>query len=118
MARSSNSKKPRRTYRPEGEIRRSQLLMGYGPGAMIDLLNDAVLIGGLDFWRYESSKHSVEQIDEPRLTAKLIEIMRGLGMNPSPNLGLQPPPECNYDEATPRQGIQALEFPRFFKCQR
>ncbi len=120
MARTNKTgkKSARRTYRPEGEVRRSQLLMGYGPGAMIDLLNDAVLIGGLDFWRYEASPRSIEQIDEPRLTAKLLEVMRGLGQNPAPNLGLQPPPECNYDEATPRQGIQALEFPRFFKCQR
>ncbi|PRQ04290.1 hypothetical protein ENSA5_09390 [Enhygromyxa salina] len=114
----ARSNKPKKSYRPEGEIRRSQLLMGYGPGAMIDLLYDAVLIGGLDYWRYEAPKHGVEQIEEPRLTAKLIEVMRGLGMNPAPNLGLQSPPECNFDEATPRQGIQALEFPRYFKCQR
>ncbi|KIG17617.1 hypothetical protein DB30_03098 [Enhygromyxa salina] len=115
----ARSKKNKKSYRPEGEIRRSQLLMGYGPGAMIDLLNDAVLIGGLDYWRYEAPpKHGVEEIKEPRLTAKLVEVMRGLGMNPAVNLELRPPPECNYDEATPRQGIQALEFPRFFKCQR
>lgn len=116
MARSK--KKTRKSYRPEGEIRRSQLLMGYGPGAMIDLLNDAVLIAGLDYWKYQRSQHGVEQIDEPRLTAKLIEVMRGLGQNPAINLGLQPPPECNFDDASPVQGIQALEFPRVFKCQR
>jgi hypothetical protein len=115
---SRTSKKPRRAFRPEGEIRRSQLLMGYGPGAMIDLLNDAVLIGGLEYWRYLDARHPPQPIAEPRLTAKLLEIMRGLGMNPASNLGLQAPPECNFDEATPRQGIQALEFPRFFKCQR
>ena len=112
------NKKAERTYRPEGEIRRSQLLMGYGPGAMIDLLDDAVLIGGLEYWRYQDPRHPVEVIKEPRLTQKLVEAMRGLGMNPSPQLWLQAPPECTYDEATPRQGIQALEFPRYFKCQR
>lgn len=119
MARSSG-KKQKRVVRPEGEVRRSQLLMGYGPGAMIDLLNDAVLVGGLDFWRYEAPKQggAMIEIDEPRLTAKAVEIMRSLGMNPAPNLSLQPPPECNFDEPTQRQGIQALEFPRFFKCQR
>ncbi|MBK8266484.1 MAG: DUF1998 domain-containing protein [Nannocystis sp.] len=112
------NKKAERTYRPEGEIRRSQLLMGYGPGAMIDLLDDAVLIGGLEYWRYQDPKHPVEVIKEPRLTQKLVEVMRGLGMNPSSQLWLQAPPDCTYDEATPRQGIQALEFPRYFKCQR
>lgn len=114
----THKKKADRTYRPEGEIRRSQLLMGYGPGAMIDLLDDAVLIGGLDFWRYLDAKHPPEVIKEPRLTQKLVETMRNLGMKPSPQLWLQAPPECNYEEATPRQGIQALEFPRYFKCQR
>lgn len=112
------NKKAERTYRPEGEIRRSQLLMGYGPGALIDLLNDAVLIGGLEYWRYQDPTHPVDIIKEPRLTQKLIETLRSLRMNPSPQLWLQAPPECTYDEATPRQGIQALEFPRYFKCQR
>lgn len=112
------NKKASKTYRPEGEIRRSQLLMGYGPGAMIDLLDDAVLIGGLDYWRYQDTKNQAEVIEEPRLTQKLVETMRLLGQNPSTGLWLQAPPECNYDEAHPRQGIQALEFPRFFKCQR
>lgn len=111
-------KKASKTYRPEGEIRRSQLLMGYGPGAMIDLLDDAVLVGGLEVWRYLDPTHPAELIKEPRLTSKLVEVMRTLGMNPSPQLWLQAPPECHFDEATPRQGIQALEFPAYFKCQR
>jgi len=114
----SRSKKVKSSYRPEGEIRRSQLLMGYGPGAMIDLVEDAVLIGGLEFWRYGQAKRAAQPIEEPRLTAKLIEIMRGVGMKPAPHLSLRAPPECVFDEASPRQGIQALEFPRFFKCQR
>ena len=111
-------KKATKTYRPEGEIRRSQLLMGYGPGAMIDLLDDAVLIGGLEFWRYLDAQRPAQVIKEPRLTSKLVEVMRTLGMNPSSQLWLQAPPECEFDEASPRQGIQALEFPAYFKCQR
>ncbi len=111
-------KKSSKTYRPEGELRRSQLLMGYGPGAMIDLLDDAVLIGGLEYWRYLDPTRPAQVIKEPRLTSKLVEVMRALGMNPSSQLWLQAPPECEYDDATPRQGIQALEFPAYFKCQR
>lgn len=117
MAKSAR-KKGSKSYRPEGEIRRSQLLMGYGPGAMIDLLDDAVLIGGLDFWRYGDARRTVDPIDDKRLTAKLLEVMRVLGHNPAVNLELRPPPPCEYDEARPDQGIQALEFPTYFKCQR
>ena len=36
-----------RNARPNGTIRRSQVLTTYGPGAMVDLPNRAVLIGGL-----------------------------------------------------------------------
>ncbi len=117
-SRSKKEKKKLQSKRPEGELRRSQLLMGYGPGAMIDLLDDAVLIGGLEFWRYQNRDRPAQVIEEPRLTRKLIEVMRTLGMTPSSSLWLQAPPECVYDEASPRQGIEALEFPRFFKCQR
>jgi hypothetical protein len=34
---------------PEGKVRLSQIVMGYGPGAMVDLLDHAVVVGGLEF---------------------------------------------------------------------
>ena len=40
--------------RASGELRRSQLLLGTGPGAVLDLVEDAVVIAGLDAWRYGS----------------------------------------------------------------
>lgn len=36
------------------QIRSSQVLMGYGPGAMVDLPDDSVIIAGLDTWRYNN----------------------------------------------------------------
>lgn len=46
--------------RPDGELRQSQMITTCGPGALVDLVNDAILIPGLDYWsdkgasRYDS----------------------------------------------------------------
>ena len=37
---------------PQGTIRRSQMVTTYGPGSMIDLVDQAALVGGLDFWSF------------------------------------------------------------------
>ena len=62
---------PKRTSKggnkpPEGKIRLGQIVMTFGPGAMVDLLDHAVLIGGTDFWRYDKYKDQ-GFIDESRL---------------------------------------------------
>ena len=46
-----------------GEARQSQVLQLYGPGAMVDLPDYAVLIGGLDFW----NDRGCDPVHEPRL---------------------------------------------------
>jgi hypothetical protein len=50
---------------PDGKVRQSQAASTFGPGAMIDLVHDAVVIGGLDFWRYDDKPG--RSISEPRL---------------------------------------------------
>ena len=69
----------------QGEVRQSQLITTYGPGAMVDLPDHSVVIGGLNLWNYGPDK-SVEIIDEPRLLAKLRQSLR------IKNLQLQKPP--------------------------
>ena len=39
--------------KPHGEIRESQVVMTFGPGAMTDLPERSVLIAGLDAWAGE-----------------------------------------------------------------
>ena len=56
--------------RPQGEVRHSQLITTYGPGAMVDLPDCSVVIGGLNLWKYGPDQPP-EEIDEPRLIAKL-----------------------------------------------
>ena len=52
---------------PDGKVRGSQMLGAYGPGAMVDLVHDAVLVRGLEGWTPKGSRG----IDEPRLRERL-----------------------------------------------
>jgi hypothetical protein len=70
----------------------SQLLLTYGPGAMLDLPEHAVVVAGLQDWRYAGS--SWRPVEEERLVALL---RRQLGAKLSPTFtGLRHPPM--YDE--------------------
>jgi len=55
----------------EAKLRRSQLVTTWGPGAFLDLPEDAVIISGLDEW----PRAKMEEIDEPRLRAKITQIL-------------------------------------------
>ena len=68
-------------YRPpDGRIRLSQLVTTFGPGAMVDLVDHAVLVGGLDYWRYDSKKPR-PTVDEPRLRDAVLPRVKALGLN-------------------------------------
>ena len=91
-----------------GQLRRSQVITTFGPGALIDLPNDSAIVGGLDTWGSESG---LEPIDEPRLSAKLMA-MTGV---PDPRLYAPPPePESWQDR---QRGIGAWRFPEWFVVQ-
>jgi hypothetical protein len=88
--------------KPAGSLRQSQIITTYGPGAMVDLLDAAVLVSGLEFWRGTERR----AISEPRLTQRLATV---LGV---PALRLVAPPV--EDEAHPTDGLPVFRFPRFF----
>lgn len=92
--------------KPHGEIRQSQVVMTFGPGAMLDLPNHSVLVAGLDFW----SKGG-EEIIEPRLTGKLATILD------VPTLRLFTPPTEQEDPTAPSTGIDCFQFPEWFITQ-
>ena len=87
----------------ENFLRQSQLITTYGPGAMIDLPDESVIISGLQDWSYLRR----EKIDEPRLTAKLKRILE------VPSIELHTPPrhEENAEKAAP---VAARIFPTWF----
>jgi hypothetical protein len=91
-----------------GQVRRSQVITTYGPGALIDLPRHSAIVGGLDSWPRLAD---LDQIVELRLTRKL-QIMTGV---PAPTL-YSPPPDTNDPRETIR-GIGAWRFPEWFVVQ-
>src|SRR6266700_2987973 len=98
--------KKRSSGRPHGQIRQSQLLTTFGPGAMLDLPNHSVLVAGLEYW----SKGG-EEVIEARLTEKLKRLL-DLQV-----LKLYTPPPDQEDPTAPQTGITAWQFPEWFIAQ-
>jgi hypothetical protein len=96
------------SHKAHGQIRRSQVITTYGPGALIDLPRHSAIVGGLDTWPKTSD---LEEILEPRLAGKL-QIMTGVA---APRL-FAPPPDSN-DPREPARGIVAWRFPEWFVVQ-
>ena len=92
--------------RAHGQLRQSQVITTYGPGALIDLPRHSAIIGGLDTW-----PQGLDEVVEPRLVHKL----RNLTGVPAPRL-YAPPPTPNEPWAT-RRGIGAWRFPEWFVVQ-
>lgn len=91
--------------RAPGQVRRSQMLTSYGPGAMVDLPDHAVIIGGLEFWT--GPKQSVH---EERLQQKLAAMFQ----RKSVDLFAPPVAEQTDDAAA---GVKVLRFPQWFVAQ-
>ena len=89
-----------------GQIRQSQVITTYGPGALIDLPKHAAITGGLGTWPKE-----LDEIVEPRLT----RVLRNLMDIPSPRL--YAPPAAASEPWAPARGIGALRFPEWFVVQ-
>lgn len=102
---------------PQGRVRRSQVVTTYGPGALVDLVDQAVLIGGLDFWSWDLASGTKESIQEPRLRDALAQKFQDIGRSLSLEHPFFEPPAGNEREPSRHAGIQALEFPRWFVCQ-
>ena len=89
-----------------GQIRQSQVITTYGPGALIDLPKHAAITGGLDTW-----PTGLDEIIEPRLTRVLGNLMD----IPSPRL--YAPPAAPNEPWAPARGIGAWRFPEWFVVQ-
>lgn len=96
---------------PVGEVRPSQLLWTYGPGALIDLPNISVLTMGLDRW--DTSR--CIPVDEARLLASVQEML-----GPQVESLLMPPinPEENVVVPGNQLGVPVRLFPRWLRCVR
>lgn len=93
--------------KPHGTIRRGQLLSIGGPGAMLDLPEHSIIVGGLDGWQGADS----HPVYEPRLAAK---VQQALGAGP---VKLYAPPGWDDSPTAPHTGVTAYRFPRWFVAQ-
>ena len=94
--------------RAQGQIRQSQVITTYGPGALIDLPEHAAIVGGLDTW---PATHKLDEIVDARLTG-LLGLLSGV---PAPRLYAPPPaPSAPW---LPGLKIGAWQFPEWFVVQ-
>jgi hypothetical protein len=98
---------------PVGEVRPSQLLWTYGPGALVDLPNLSVITMGLDEW----NPNQCPPVDEARLLAA---VRRVLGPQV---VRLRIPPFLREEKPNPfsaeaRIGVPVRPFPRWLRCVR
>jgi hypothetical protein len=91
-----------------GQVRQSQVITTYGPGALIDLPKHSAIVGGLDTW---PKVGDLEEILEPRLSRKL----QAMTKVTAPKL-YAPPPDSNDPREGPT-GIGAWRFPEWFIVQ-
>jgi hypothetical protein len=101
--------------KPSGTLRRSQVVRTNGPGAMLDLVDHAVMVAGLDFWRYQKIAEHV--ISLPRLRDRLAPRFEEAGRPLDTEGCFRLPPLGEEKKATPDAGIEVLELPRWFVCQ-
>ena len=94
--------------RSHGQIRQSQVITTYGPGALIDLPRYSAIVGGLDTW---PKVGDLEEIFEPRLSRK-IQAMTDVK---APRL--YAPPADSNDPSQGPVGIGAWRFPEWFVVQ-
>jgi hypothetical protein len=87
------------------KIRQGQIISTYGPGALVDLPDTAVLVAGLDHWMGDA-----QLVPEPRLLANL---RRRLNL---PALELRAPPVPERDDQV-GIGVVAWQFPEWFVAQ-
>jgi hypothetical protein len=99
--------KRRGDVKPAGQIRQSQILTTFGPGAMVDLPEHAVIIGGLDHW----SGWQDHRITEERLAAAVKAVLN------LPSVDFYAPPPDTTDPSAPITGITAWQFPEWFIAQ-
>jgi hypothetical protein len=97
---------------PDHKIRLSQAITTFSPGAMVDLPEDSVIVGGLDGWQYDRNEPE-PIISEPRLVQRISAILQ------TRNIILKRPPvSSDKGFGTFHPNIQCYRFPAWFVVQR
>lgn len=91
-----------------GQIRRSQAITTWGPGALIDLPTQSGIVGGLDFWPRPDQLHEIVEL---RLARK-VSLATGVT-----NARLYAPPADSTAPGEPKRGIRVWRFPEWMLVQ-
>ena len=94
----------------KNQLRSSQVVTTFGPGAMVDLPDTSVIIAGLDSWKYDPAR--LPTVQEPRLVGKLRTLLD------VDTLTLRTPPPASDQEFGIRPQIVAWRFPEWFIVQK
>src|SRR4051812_39552801 len=99
-------KKKRGDVQPNGQIRQSQVVTQFGPGAMIDMPDHSVLVSGLEHWT------GVKQhpIVEDRLAGKVRKLL-------GRSYAFYAPPADTTDPLGDITGMTVWLFPEWFIAQ-
>lgn len=88
-------------------LRQSQVVTSFGPGALVDLPEHSVIIGGLSTWK----GRPLVQVDEKRLEAKLARVFG------QQTIKLFAPPPFDDRDDQRRSAIGGFIFPTWFETQ-
>ncbi|MGO9489319.1 MAG: DrmB family protein [Solirubrobacteraceae bacterium] len=94
--------------RAHAQIRRSQAITTWGPGALIDLPRHSGIVGGLETW---PKVDLLDEIADPRLTRK-ISLLTGV-----PGSRLYAPPAASTAPGETTRGIGVWRFPEWMLVQ-
>lgn len=99
---------------PDGTLRQSQVVTTFGPGAMIDLVDHAVIVCGTEKWRFGGNR---KYFSEARLRDTINE-RRDKAL---PRLSLEQPfvapPQGDDQSPSIACGIPVKEFPTWMVCK-
>lgn len=96
-----------------GQIRKSQIVTTFGPGALMDLPHHSVIVGGLDSWKWQSNDIKDRKVV---IEARLANKLRGeLGVQ---KLDFFEPPIHTDDPTKPSTGVTAFRFPEWYVTQK
>lgn len=101
------------------QIRSNQLITTFGPGAMVDLPDKSIIIGGLEAWKFDSAKPCI--VEEPRLAAKLARLIRQHQKSfKAHSIQLRTPPpaaDAIFQRGVATPGVAGYIFPHWFIVQ-
>lgn len=99
----------------ENQLRSSQLITTYGPGAMVELTDSSIIVSGLDGWRYPKDQPCL--VSEPRLAAKVTNVLRPRSTRKNAILLKSPPPPADEHRGQESAFVKGWKFPLWFISQ-